>query len=165
MAGVDAIIAAVIAGFVSGAAAGYLAGRHASGRVEKAIEALGGAALRQRELVRAKKLLSRRPKKRYIAFEVLVPEGGPPGELELERAISQSFYDLFGKATLALARLRLAFYDDTTGRGVLAVRREYKYHALAAMGMTRSAGGREVLVIPIRTSGTIKGALRALKPK
>ncbi|MCE4604672.1 MAG: hypothetical protein F7B20_06885 [Aeropyrum sp.] len=160
-----ALTAAVIAGFVSGGLAGYAAAKIASGKALKILEALSEAGFRSRELARIRRRLGSRPRKRYIAFEVLARDDKPPDKIQLEHSLRKVYKEVFGLKALAVSRLRIVEYDEKAGRGVLEVRREYKYHALAALGLLRRAGGREVLVVPLRTSGTIKGALRAFAGK
>ncbi|WP_148679003.1 Rpp14/Pop5 family protein [Aeropyrum pernix] len=157
------VLAAALAGLVAGGVAGLLASGLYVVRLRRLARILSRAALRQRELVRLRRLAGRRPRRRYVAFEVLSLDGPPPGKGEFEEALRGVYLKAFGAESLALARPRIVYYEEESGRGVVAVVRDYRYHILAALGLVRMAGGRRVLVVPLRTSGTVKGALRAFR--
>ncbi len=148
--------ASVLAGAASGAAAAYLLCKRCRGAA-LAVEAVTAAAARERLLVRLRRRIKRKPSKRYIVFEVV---GGPVEPKDLEDAIREAFARLFGEPALGVSMLRLVEYHDDRMVGILRVRREYKYHALAALGLVRSISGRRVLLVPVLTSGTLKRARR-----
>ena len=148
--------ASALAGATAGAAVAYVLCRRCRAAA-LAVEAITAAALRERLLVRLRRRIRRKPSKRYIVFEVV---GGPVEPGELENAIRGAFARLFGEPALGVSMLRLVEYHDDRMIGILRVRREYKYHALAALGLVRSVSGRRVLLVPLLTSGTLKRARR-----
>jgi ribonuclease P/MRP protein subunit POP5 len=102
---------------------------------------------------------SRRRKKRYIVFEVLGVE--PVKFEELRDAIMGTVRRVYGELGEARLRVKLIEYDEVRRRGILRVRREFKLHALAVLGLTRDFNGRRLLLVPISTTGSLKRA-RAL---
>ncbi|MEB2836714.1 MAG: hypothetical protein GSR80_000664 [Desulfurococcales archaeon] len=149
----------VATGLAGGYLAGFLAAREARGLRAIVAAALTGAA-RERDLVRARRILSSRPRRRYIVFEV-IPGGF--GEDEVRRAIEESASRVAGALGVTLSGLGLVEYDASTSRGIVRVRREYKGLALAVLGLTRKMGGSRVLVVPIATTGSLKRARRLLR--
>ncbi len=149
----------IAAGLAGGYLAGLLATREARDLRAIIAAALTGAA-RERDLVRARRSLSSRPRRRYIVFEV-VPGGF--SEEEVRRAIEESASRVAGALGVSLSGLGLVEYDASTSRGILRVRREYKGLALAVLGLTRRAGGSRILVVPLATTGSLKRARRLLR--
>lgn len=151
------VLAGAIMGGLLGIVSGMVSSRVYCRRKCKEVELVLAAATRERLLVRLRRRLSRKPRKRYIAFEVI---GGPVEPGDLEEAIRNSFASLFGAPALSVSMLRLAEFDKKSMRGILRVRREYKYHALAALALVRNVKGKRVFLVPVLTSGTIKRARR-----
>jgi len=150
------LAAAAAAGALAGAAAALALCRRCR-RAARIVELVTAMASRERLLVKLRRSIKRKPSKRYIVFEVV---GGPVEPGELEAAIREAFKRLFGEPALAVSMLRLVEYHDDRMIGIVRVRREYKYHALAALGLVRSVSGRRVLLVPVLTSGTLKRARR-----
>lgn len=124
-------------------------------RVRVLLEAVLGSA-RARELSKIRRAFSRRPRRRYIVFQVV--SDGDVSEKSLYQAIMRSARRLLGSAAVADSGLMLAYYNAATRRGVLRVRSDYKNAAMAVLGTVRRAGDSNVLAVPITTSGTIKKA-------
>ncbi len=108
--------------------------------------------------VRLSRRVSKRGK-RYIVFEVLGTE--PLKFEELREAVVSTVRRVYGELGEARLRIKLVEYDEARRRGILRVRREFKLHALAVLGLIRSFNGRRLLIIPISTTGSLKRA-RAL---
>ncbi|ABM80416.1 Rpp14/Pop5 family protein [Hyperthermus butylicus] len=119
-------------------------------------------ALQSIEAEDALERLRRRRRRRYIAFYVVYEGDSPPQAEEVEKAIVRAVERLAGQLTVALARLQLVYYDHVRGAGIVRATNDTKYVVLAAMGLVRSIGGRRVLLVPVRTTGTIKRAKKAL---
>ncbi len=151
------VAASLIAGFL----AGYLASLRRVRRVERALEALHRAAISEKALRKAVRLASKKPKRRYIVFEVLSAE--PVDESLIERSVIDLFRALYGEIALSDSRLKLVDYDSSINRGIFSIRREYKHHALAVLGLIRRINGREVMLMPIAVSGTLKRARKRLE--
>jgi ribonuclease P/MRP protein subunit POP5 len=130
-------------------------------RLRRVVAALLSGAARERNIVRARRILSRRPRRRYIVFEV-IPGGFREAEVwEAIKATAERFAGLLG---LALSGLALVDYDEERSRGIVRVRREYKGLALTVLSLTRRISGVRVLIVPLATTGSIKRARRLLRP-
>ena len=129
----------------------------ASTLLNEALEAAGGRERIARALAKARE----KPRDRYIVFEVA--SAARPSLEDVEEAIRSTALSVLGVTGYVDSRLRLVDYDEASRRGILRVRNTYKYHALAILGLVREAGGVPVLIIPIATHGTIKGARRQLR--
>ncbi len=100
-----------------------------------------------------------RPKKRYIVFEIF-----PPGlkEEDVKLAIDKMAREVIGLKGISEARLKLIYYDEERSRGILRVRREYKYVALAILGLIRNVKNVEVLITPLTSTGSLKRAKKVV---
>jgi len=121
------------------------------------------SALASYEAEKALERLRRKRRRRYIAFIVVVESGRPPEPQEMEKAILDAVKRVGGEIAAADARPRLVYYDPLRGLGIISAGHTTKYIVLAALGIVRRVSGRKVLVIPIRTTGTIKRAKKALQ--
>jgi len=130
-------------------------------RLRSIVAALLSGAARERDVLRARRILARRPRRRYIVFEV-IPGGFR--EEEVWGAIRATAERLAGLLGLSLSSLTLIDYDEERSRGIVRVRREYKGLALAVLSMTRRVSGTKVLIVPLATTGSVKRARRLLRP-
>ncbi len=163
MPGLIDVMIAVAAGFAAGIAASTLAVRPVRRRLERAAGLLELALkleARYREASRAARRLSRKPRRRYIVFEV-IPASVADAE-SLEETFRNVLKDLKGLTGLAEAGIKVIEYNPETGRGILRVRKGYKYLALAVLGLVRRINGERVLVLPLATTGSIKRARKLL---
>jgi len=119
-------------------------------------------ALESYEAEDALEKLRRRRRRRYIAFYVVTEDGEPPPPEEVEKAVIRAVERLAGELAVAKARLQLVYYQPERGAGIIRANHETKYLVLAAMGLVRRVAGRRALLIPVRTTGTIKTAKRVL---
>ncbi|GAB6147692.1 Rpp14/Pop5 family protein [Stetteria hydrogenophila] len=152
---------AAATGFLAGLAASLAATRPLARRLSRAAGLLELALrleARYREAARLARSLSRRPRRRYIVFEVIPAEAADAGSLE--SAIRETLKGLTGVVGLAESGVKLIEYQPGSGRGILRVRAGYKYAALAALGLVRRINGRRVLIAPLATTGSIKRARR-----
>lgn len=121
----------------------------------KILEALLGTADLSKAIEKARRTAAMKPKRRYIVFEII------PGNLdyaEVEAALNEALRKLVGIVGESSSRMKLLYFDKRRSRGIIGVRREYKYLALAVLGLTRSIAGRRVVVIPLAVTGSIKRA-------
>ena len=124
--------------------------------------ALAELAVSSRSL-RALERASRKPRRRYIAFYMVVEDGVAPDPKALEASIRRSVERLAGMLGLAEANVSLAYYDPSRMVGIVRTTNTAKHVVLAALGMVRRVAGKRVLIVPVRTTGTIKRAKRALQ--
>ncbi len=104
-----------------------------------------------------------RARKRYIVFRLLSPE--TVGHSDIENAIKAAIRKLYGDYGLSLSRMYLAIYEPSTGYGVLRVSHLWKDRVIIALSFVRNVEGRPALIIPIRTSGSIKRAREVILGK
>ena len=119
------------------------------------------AALASLEAETALERVRRKRRRRYIVFHLVSEDGYPPPE-DVEKAILQAVEKLAGQLTVALGRVQLVYYHPDIGAGIIAASHDTKYVVLAALGLVRRINGKRVVVVPVRTTGTIKRAKRAL---
>ena len=126
-------------------------------RVNALLLALDSRALRR--YLRAVEVRRRgRDRKRFIVFRLLAGRG--LGKDEFEGLVRRSFRQLFGTAALAVAGVSVAHYDPGRGAGVLRVRATHKNHAILALAAIDTLTGGEVIVQPLRTTGTLRKAMK-----
>jgi len=121
------------------------------------------SALASYEAEKALEKLRRKRRRRYIAFIVVVESGKPPEPQAIEKAILDAVKRVGGEIAAADARPRLVYYDPLRGLGIISASHTTKYIVLAALGVVRRVNGKRVLIIPVRTTGTIKRAKKALQ--
>ncbi len=129
--------------------------------VSRALAELATSARSIRALERA----ARKPRRRYIAFYLVTEDAKPPSPESLERAVRKSVERLAGLLGLAEANVALAYYDPERMAGIVRTTNTAKYVVLAALGMVRRIDGKRAMIIPVRTTGTIKRAKRALQAR
>jgi len=129
-------------------------------RISLILQAVNGKAVEK--VIKAVKS-SRKLRKRYMIFEVISDKDIDKNLLE--DSIRNSFSSMFGKVHLARASLTIPYYDSKLRIGVLKFTHVYKYKVLTTLGIVRSVGNAKVLLVPIRTTGTFKKALKYLKSK
>ncbi len=114
-----------------------------------------------RDLRRVVARTSRRPRRRYIVFEVLT--SGNIGQGSLEEAIKDQVRRVLGASGLVGSGVDLIQYDEARRRGILRVRSDYKYSIIGILGLVRNVDGARVLIIPLAVTGSIKRARRLME--
>jgi len=134
-------------------------------RLVKHDKVVARAALHALRSIRAEDFLSKlraKRRRRYIAFYIVYEGNEPPSPQEVEKAIIRAIERLGGQLSVALGGVQLVYYDPERAAGVIRCTHDTKYVVLAAMGIIRKVGGKRAIIIPVRTSGTIKRAKKAL---
>lgn len=98
----------------------------------------------------------KKPRKRYIVFS-LVGEDKIPLE-SINEVLKKTFIKYYGESIYGKASPRIILYDENTGRGILRVANLFVDHAIATLGLIKDIDGKKCLIIPIRTTGTLKKA-------
>ncbi len=98
----------------------------------------------------------KKARKRYIVFRVLHARGLSASAIEEE--LKNVLKKLYGEPFVREAMISLVYYDPVRGKGIVRTKHTCKDRVIAGMGFLRSVNGRKVMVIPIRTAGTIKKA-------
>ncbi len=106
---------------------------------------------------------SGRRRKRYMIFEVVSDKEVSAGLLEYEvRAV---FRKLFGDMHLARASLSIQYFDNRLNVGIIKFSHLYRHKTLAALGVMRTVGDAKVMIIPLRTTGSLRKALKYVKSR
>lgn len=98
----------------------------------------------------------KKPRKRYIVFatlcenEILIDE--------LDKALRDIFIEYYGVSIYSKASPRIVLYDVKLGRGVLRVSHICVDHAIAALGLIKDVNNKKCIIVPIRTTGTLRKA-------
>lgn len=117
-----------------------------------------------KKLIEAKLRPVNKAKKRYVVFATICEER--VSEKEIEEAIRNNLIKHFGVDIYRKASPRVILYDVESGRGVVRVLHTCTNHLIATIGLTKQVGKTRCLMIPIRTTGTLKKArehIRKLK--
>ena len=125
----------------------------------------------RRELSRIKQLLSRakfrtdeerikKIRKRYIVFAVLSEKKFE--KRDVEKCLRMTFKQYFGEILLIKADPQLIYFDPSIQRGVIRVAHKYRDQVLASLSMIREINGVKCLIIPLKTTGTIKKARKIM---
>lgn len=104
-----------------------------------------------------------RRRKRYMVFELVSSKEVSTGLLEYE--VRAAFRKLFGDVHLARAALSIQYFNNQLSIGIIKYSHTYRCKVLAALGVTRRVGDAKVMVIPLRTTGSLRKALRYVKKK
>jgi ribonuclease P/MRP protein subunit POP5 len=98
----------------------------------------------------------KKPRKRYVVFTAICEERVKFEELT--DAVSSRFKELFSENTYYKASPQLVLFDESTQRGVYRVTHIYLDHFIAALGLVKRIGGKKCVIVPLRTTGTLKRA-------
>ncbi len=103
-------------------------------------------------------------RKRYIVFAIITDKCDKQqiNKRVLEQTIRNKFREIFGETILIKADPQVIYYDPGTCRGVLRIAHIYKKQTIAILGVIRSINNTKVLIIPLKTTGTIKRARKIL---
>lgn len=112
-------------------------------------------------VLESKSTIPKKPRKRYIIFTVI--STSKLSIKEIEDSVRTKFAELYGKSSLFKASPRLVFFDEVTGRGVFRVTHTYVNHLVASMGLVKEISGVDCLIIPLRTTGTLKKARKYME--
>jgi ribonuclease P/MRP protein subunit POP5 len=109
-------------------------------------------------IIRAREetLSVKKPRKRYVVFTAICEERVKFEELT--DAVSSRFKELFSENTYYKASPQLVLFDESTQRGVYRVTHIYLDHFIAALGLVKRIGGKKCVIVPLRTTGTLKRA-------
>lgn len=109
-----------------------------------------------RKLLASKTTTIKKPRKRYIVFS-LVSEDKLSLE-SIDKAIRDTLIKYYGESIYGKASPRVILFDENTGRGILRVSHLFVDHAIATLGLVKEIEGKRCLIIPIRTTGTLRKA-------
>ena len=99
-------------------------------------------------------------RKRYVVFAILTEQ--KIEKKSLEEAIRANWVRFFGEKSLIKADPQLIYYDPSVKRGVIRVAHLYKDELIALMSTIKKIGEADCLLVPLKTTGTIKKARKLL---
>ncbi len=100
--------------------------------------------------------ISKKRRKRYLVFRVISEKRIVFDEIE--KTIKRTMSNLYGAPSIKESMLSLVYYNEATGYGILRMDSEWKNRVIASFGFARSYMDKKLLIIPIRSTGTIKRA-------
>ncbi|ADI32701.1 Rpp14/Pop5 family protein [Staphylothermus hellenicus] len=101
-------------------------------------------------------------RKRYIVFAILSSSDFKIDKIKIEKSIRSYWEKLLGRISLVKADPQLIYFDPSIKRGVLRVAHTYKDEALAVLGTIKKINSHECLVVPLKTTGTLKKARKIM---
>lgn len=125
-------------------------------RLKRLVNAYTALLEAREKTVKVKKL-----RKRYVVFTAICEERVELNELR--DAVSSRFKELFSENVYYKASPQLVLFDENTQRGVYKVTHLYLDHFIAALGLVKSIGGKKCVVVPLRTTGTLKKARELMR--
>jgi ribonuclease P/MRP protein subunit POP5 len=121
------------------------------------------AALQSLEAEEFLRRLRAKRRRRYIAFYIAYEGSEPPSPQDVEKALLRAVERLGGQIAVALGGVQLVYYDPEKAAGIVRCTHDTKYIVLAAMGLVRRIGQQKAIIVPVRTTGTIKRAKKAIQ--
>lgn len=102
--------------------------------------------------------------KRYIVFYVVLEQNDPVkiNVSDLETAIRNSVKELLGRLWLEIANPRIIMYLEDKKQGIISTNRAGYKAVLASLPLVKNVGNIPVLIVPKRTTGSLKKAKRLL---
>lgn len=102
----------------------------------------------------------RRIRKRYVVLRLVSSD--VLKKEEVEDALSKVFIRFFGEAGYVKANPKLVFFDEKRGSCIVRINHIYVRALVSILWMIRDINGKECLVIPVKTTGTIRKAHRVM---
>ncbi|MDT7860849.1 MAG: Rpp14/Pop5 family protein [Saccharolobus sp.] len=98
--------------------------------------------------------------KRYIVFYVIT-EGRVNG-IDIEKGIRNSVKELLGSIWLDIANPKVILYREDTQEGIISTNRVGYKTVLASLPFVKEINGNKILIVPRRTTGSLKRAKRII---
>lgn len=103
---------------------------------------------------------NKRIRRRYIVFAIVSEK--TIDRKSLENAIRSTVSRYFGEASLIKADPQLIYYEPSIGRGIIRTSHMEADKVVAALGAINRINGSGALIIPLKTTGTLKRAKKIL---
>lgn len=119
-------------------------------------------SIRLRNIILAKlvKPSGKRIRRRYVVIK-LVSRDALRKE-EVEEALSIVFTKVFGEVGYVKANPQLIYFDGNRGSCIVRVNHTHVKALLSVVWMIRSINNKQCLMIPVKTTGTIKKAYKVM---
>lgn len=95
--------------------------------------------------------------KRYIIFNVIT-ESSDLESSQIEEAIRVSVKELLGKVWLDISNPRVIFFLPDRKEGIISTNRGGYKVVIASLPLTKKVSGTKVLLVPVKTTGSLKKA-------
>jgi RNase P/RNase MRP subunit POP5 len=95
-------------------------------------------------------------KQRYVSFELRVG-GAPPSSGRAKSIIHEHVLSMFGELGVSSLAFKLVKYGESDGRGVVRCERSHVREMVFCMACLSVVEKEEGRMVPLSTSGTIKG--------
>ncbi|MEM4481274.1 MAG: Rpp14/Pop5 family protein [Desulfurococcaceae archaeon] len=112
-------------------------------------------------LLTPRKVSAKKVRKRYIVFAVICESKATPDGVH--KAIEQTFLEHYGRGTFHRASPYLMLFDEASQRGIYRVSHMFVDHMLASMGLVKKIDENKCIVMPLRTTGSLKRAQKYVK--
>uniref|UniRef100_A0A7C4D9F8 Ribonuclease P protein component 2 n=2 Tax=Staphylothermus marinus TaxID=2280 RepID=A0A7C4D9F8_STAMA len=99
-------------------------------------------------------------RKRYIVFSII--SNSSFNKQLLEKTIRDSYRKYFGEISLIQADPQLIYFDYSLQRGIIRTTNLHKNSVVITLSLIREINSSKCLIIPLKTTGTIKKARRIL---
>lgn len=116
--------------------------------------------LRRAFLARFIKSAKKKLKKRYVVIRIVSKE--ILKKEEVEEAVSKAFIRVFGEMNYVKANPQLIYFDEKGGSCIVRVNHTYVRALLSVLWMINNINNKHCLMIPIKTTGTIRRAYRVV---
>jgi ribonuclease P/MRP protein subunit POP5 len=108
------------------------------------------------------RLTLRKNKKRYIVFKVL-SDHDDINVQDMEKQIRMALQELLGKVWLDISNPRVVIYDPGRMSGIISTNRLGYKAVLASLPFVKSVEDKEILLVPVRTTGSLKKAKHLMR--
>ncbi|ACP35505.1 Ribonuclease P-related [Sulfolobus islandicus L.S.2.15] len=98
--------------------------------------------------------------KRYIVFYVIAESKVKSDDLE--RVVRNSLKDLLGNVWLNIANPKVVTYREDTQEGIISTNRIGYKAVLASLPFAKEINGNKILIVPRRTTGSLKKAKKLI---
>ncbi|BDC19311.1 Rpp14/Pop5 family protein [Acidianus sp. HS-5] len=99
--------------------------------------------------------------KRYVVFYV-VNEDQKINAKELEDAVRFAVKELLGSMWLEISNPRVIIYLSETNEGIISTNRAGYKVVIASLPLVSTIDGKKILIVPKRTTGSLKKAKRLI---
>lgn len=99
-------------------------------------------------------------RKRYIVFTIVSEHSF--SRKEIEEAVRKNINKVYGFIGLARADPKLVYYEPSLKKGVIRTSHLEKELVITALSLVREVNGKKLVIIPLKTTGTIKRAKKYL---
>ncbi|MUM64452.1 ribonuclease P [Acidianus infernus] len=99
--------------------------------------------------------------KRYIVFYI-ISEDQKISQKNIEEAIRSAVKELLGSMWLEISNPRVIIYLNDSNEGIISTNRAGYKAVIASLPLVKAVDGKKVLIVPKRTTGSLKKAKRLI---